>query len=280
MENKEPKLLLIDVKNLLWRAIHALPIHNKNRIDVGRSFYNTLNSLLQRFHMFVPVFCFDSQASKRRELYPLYKAGRVDNNDIVSMAMACTVNLVSLYLQKHSLPVNGFRNCFELEGYEADDIIAWFAHHGQHFKTNVIVSNDNDLLQCIRPNCAVFNLKNRTIMKWSNFIEAKRKPSDIWGQKAIGGCQSDNVPHVKDGVGQVTALEVNDMLDGKTLPKTPSNLAKAVYGAITRRENPVWDAYCRNVRLVKLPWNNGKDMPNLLKKLDLTPKEPLYQILK
>jgi DNA polymerase-1 len=99
--------------------------------------------------------------------------------------------------------------CIEMEGYEADDIIATYACRAKEAGADVtIVSSDKDLMQLVNDKVRMLDpIKNRPI----SFPEVQEKfgvtPDKVIDIQALAGDSTDNVPGVP-GIGIKTAAEL------------------------------------------------------------------------
>jgi DNA polymerase-1 len=191
------------------------------------------------------VFCWDSNASKRRDIYPEYKATR-DRKDYTKEEIEFDVEfrrqmkkLRTTYLSKI-----GFRNIFIQRGYESDDIIASVARdisRKEDFEV-IIVARDKDLYQCIRHNVSMYDPQSCKIMTLQGFKKRYGiKPREWSMVKAIAGCNTDNVKGIK-GIGEKTAIKY---LKGK-LKETNKKYCDIVSMSGI-------ELYYRNLELVELP---------------------------
>ena len=156
------------------------------------------------------IFCWDSETSLRKQLYPEYKAKRKHDEETEQYIEFFAV------IQKEILPRIGFTNNLCIDGYEADDIIASIAKNENKMPL-VIYSEDSDLYQCLKPNVCMMSVKRASceakpsIMTPSRFVDM----ADVFGGvetsqwadvKAIAGCKTDNVEGIR-GVGYITAAK-------------------------------------------------------------------------
>ncbi len=97
----------------------------------------------------------------------------------------------------------------EMDGFEADDLIASYAREIVDAGGDVtVVSSDKDLMQLVRPGVAMFDsMKNKSI--GPEEVEAKFGvgPGKVIDVQALAGDSSDNVPGVP-GIGVKTAAEL------------------------------------------------------------------------
>ena len=109
--------------------------------------------------------------------------------------------------------------CIEMEGYEADDLIATYAREALEAGADVtIVSSDKDLMQIVRPGVIMYDtMKNKAIGEAEVIERFGVPPSKVVEVQALIGDSSDNVPGVP-GIGVKTAaLLINEFGDLETL---------------------------------------------------------------
>lgn len=213
--------LIIDANSLAYRAYYKLPqgmSFKEKDTNVIYGFLQSLRALAEQFETNQIVFCWDSPRSYRRIAYPRYKEGRnkgLDQRQVKNLQIA---KKQFDDLREDVLPGMGFRNIFEQNGYEADDLIAWVVNR---FPENyVIVSSDEDLLQLLRKersiDISIWNYKE--VITEEKFTRKYGLIPREWARvKAIAGCKTDNVDGIA-GVGEATAVKyLNGVLkDGKT----------------------------------------------------------------
>jgi len=204
------KWILLDCNYLCHRAKHAtggLSFQNQPTgvifgvLQSLSSFQDTLGS--SNF-----VFCWDSKISKRKEVYPEYKANRNNTEYTPEETELNTAFRRQMKLLRRTyLPMIGFRNIFMQKGYEADDIIASLTQTIPTTSEVVIISSDHDLFQCIKSNVSVCNPSTGKILTLQGFKKLYEINPDQWASvKAIAGCSTDNVKGVP-GVGEKTAIK-------------------------------------------------------------------------
>jgi len=190
------------------------------------------------------IFCWDSKTSLRKKIYPEYKANRKKEKspeeeefDRISYAQ---FDLIKTDI----LPKIGYRNIFEYEGYESDDIFASITHH--YLNDNiVIVTSDEDIYQLLFPDVSIYSPSKKAEYKFEHFVkEFDIDPDDWVNVKAIAGCASDGVKGI-EGVGEKTAIKY---LKGAL--STDSRLYKKIVSDESRR------IIRRNIKLVRLPYSN------------------------
>lgn len=198
------KLVLIDGNAILHRAFHALPpLNNKDGIPTNAvyGFFSMLFKIIGDLKPEYLIVCFDKKAPTfRKTMYVGYQAKRPTMSD----DLVPQIKLVHKALDEAKI------QHFEIDGYEADDLIGTIAKEAVKENAQVIIlSGDRDLLQLV--NSHVLMLAPVTgITKMTLFDEEKVKekyglnPSQIVDYKALVGDASDNYPGVT-GIGPKTA---------------------------------------------------------------------------
>jgi DNA polymerase-1 len=206
-------LLVIDADYICHRARYSMGELSWKGLATGvvYGFLSAVVQLEERFDTNRIAFCFDSHASERKKIYPAYKANRKHNQPLTDKEEEFEREFRQqvLKLRKEYLPEIGFRNVFWQKGYESDDLMASIC---QEFSsrpresTVVVVTADQDLFQCIRPNVSVFNPQKQENMTLQRFHKTYGITPLSWiAVKSIAGCSSDNIPGVK-GIGETLAL--------------------------------------------------------------------------
>lgn len=223
------KLVLIDGNAILHRAFHALPpLNNKDGVPTNAvyGFFSMLFKIIADLKPEYLIVCFDKKAPTfRKQMYVGYQAKRPTMSD----DLAPQIELVHKALDEAKVPH------FEVDGYEADDLIGTIAKEAVDENTQVIIlSGDRDLLQLV--NSHVLMLAPITgISKMTLFDETKVKekyglnPSQFIDYKALVGDSSDNYPGVT-GIGPKTAsglLQKYETFENlyAHLPELPENIA-------------------------------------------------------
>ena len=208
-KKKDPvRLYLVDGSAYIFRAYHALPplTRKSDGLPVGAvsGFCNMLYKLLTDMadehdptHLAV---IFDHSATTfRNEIYPEYKANRPEPPEDLRPQFP----LVRDATRAFNLP------CIELEGYEADDIIATYARRAEADGGEaVIISSDKDLMQLVGERVSMFDtMKNRHIGPEEVVEKFGLGPEHVIDIQALAGDSTDNVPGVP-GIGVKTAAQL------------------------------------------------------------------------
>ncbi len=200
------RFLLIDGNAIVHRAYHALPPLTNNEgqpVNAVYGFFSMLIKVLEEVKPDYLVVCFDRPTPTfRKTLYAGYQANRPQ------MAEDLSGQFVILHqaLEKIGVAI------FELDGYEADDLIGTLAHQivRDHESIDVrIVTGDRDLLQLVNDKVHIlFPILGITKMTEydENAVEEKFgvKAEQFIDYKALIGDASDGYPGVA-GIGPKTA---------------------------------------------------------------------------
>jgi DNA polymerase-1 len=202
-DHRKPRLLLIDGSGYIFRAFFALPpLTDPNGVPVGAvfGFCNMLFRLVQDMPGDQLVVVFDKgKASFRDAIFADYKANRLEPPD----DLVPQFPMVREAAHAFGLPV------IELEGYEADDIIATYAREAREAAREVIiVSSDKDLMQLIRQGVQMYDpMKQKPIDRDEVIARFGVGPELVRDVLALAGDTSDNVPGVP-GIGVKTAAQL------------------------------------------------------------------------
>jgi len=219
MKKQNPvRLYLVDGSSFIFRAYHALPplTRKSDGLPVGAvsGFCNMLYKLLTDMGddhdptHFAVIFDYSSKTF-RNDLYPEYKANREEPPEDLRPQFA----LVRDATRAFGTP------CIEMEGFEADDIIASYAREIEETGGEcVIISSDKDLMQLVSDRVTMFDtMKNKRI----GYDEVVEKfgvpPAKVIDVQSLAGDSTDNIPGVP-GIGVKTAaLLINEYGDVDTL---------------------------------------------------------------
>lgn len=213
------RLVLIDGNAIVHRAYHALPpLHRTEGGQVTNAVYGFFSMTLKIISDLAPdnlIVCFDRAAPTfRKQLYVGYQATRPKMEDDLSGQF----EIIREVLAKIKVCV------FELDGYEADDLIGTLSKQAaEENKENqvVILTGDRDLLQLVNSQVLVLApIVGVTKMILFDSDKVKEKyglePSQFIDYKALVGDSSDNYPGV-NGIGPKGAanlLNKYQTLDG------------------------------------------------------------------
>lgn len=212
-------------------------------------FFKTVHSLQEQFQADQLIFCWDSKTSKRKEIYPEYKAQRANkykDMDEDEIALEKEFRLQMKILRKTYLKEIGYKNVFCQKGYEGDDIIASVCQNSIKGKDEaIIITSDKDMYQLIRYNITFYNMKKKITLQ--SFKKEYGISPDQWSiVKAAAGCTTDNVKGIK-GVGELTAI--------KSIKRTLKETSKVYKRMVSDEGRKI---FMRNDKLVTLPFKGTK----------------------
>ena len=202
------KLVLIDGNSLSFRAFFALPLlTNKAGVYTNAiyGFTMILDKIIKEEQPTHFMVAFDAgKTTFRNNMYSEYKGGREKTPDELRSQLPYIRQLVESYNIKH----------YELENYEADDIIGTLSKQAdnQNLKT-IILTGDRDLTQLASENVTIYYTKKGVtdIDHYTpEFIAEKYDgivPNQIIDMKGLMGDKSDNIPGVP-GIGEKTAIKL------------------------------------------------------------------------
>jgi 5'-3' exonuclease len=201
-------MIIIDSNYLCYISKFALSqglTYRGGRTEIIYGFLKNIISLSKKFETNDFVFCWDSKHSKRKNIFPDYKAKR-HNDKTEEEKELDAIAYAQFNILKISVLSNlGFSNVFHSPGYEADDLIASVVIHNPD-TGNIVVSSDEDLFQLL-DYCSIYNFSKKATMNKNLFMRTYGIEPKQWAEvKCIAGCSSDNVPGVK-GVGEKTAIK-------------------------------------------------------------------------
>ena len=207
---KKPLLVLFDGNALIHRAFHALPPLTVSKTgEMVSAVYGFALMLLKVINELKPThyaIAFDMNAPTfRHKLFHEYKAHRPPTPDELVNQLGRVRELVEAF----RIPI------FELESYEADDVLGTLSHQASNQDIDtVIVTGDADTMQLVSPRVKVLYPKpGRSFSDTMLYDEAavsqkySLKPEQITDFKALKGDPSDNIPGVR-GIGEKTAVKL------------------------------------------------------------------------
>ena len=200
------RLLLIDGHSMAYRAFFALPAENfttaqGQHTNAIYGFATMLISLLKEEKPTHVAVAFDvSRKTFRTEIFPDYKANRAKTPDEFRSQMSFLHELVKGF---------GIRQ-FEIEGFEADDVIATITKRAEKEGAHVLIcTGDRDSFQLVSENTTVLYPKRGVSEMARMTPEAVQEkygmsPAQYPDFAALRGDPSDNLPSIP-GVGEKTA---------------------------------------------------------------------------
>ena len=205
---RKPLLVLFDGNAIVHRAFHALPPLTVSKTgEVISAVYGFALMLLKAINELKPThyaIAFDKKGPTfRHQLFDQYKAQRPPTPDELVNQLGRVRQLVNAF----HIPI------FELDGYEADDVLGSLSQQAsQQDIDTIIVTGDADAMQLVSPRVRVLTPKRAfgdTMLYDEAAVGQKYgiKPEQIADFKALKGDPSDNIPGVP-GVGEKTAVKL------------------------------------------------------------------------
>jgi len=197
------KICLIDGSGYIFRAFYALPLltsPNGTPVNAVLGFINMFMRLRSKIACDYCLVLFDAKRKNfRNNIFADYKATRAEPPAELMPQFAIIRQAVEA-LNLHFV---------EMEGYEADDLIATYAKQAleKDFEA-VIVSADKDLMQLIRPGVQYYDgMKDKFFTPQDVKEKFDVLPEKVVDVQALSGDSIDNVPGVP-GIGPKTAAEL------------------------------------------------------------------------
>ncbi|MDR4494291.1 MAG: DNA polymerase I [Nitrospirales bacterium] len=196
-------VVLVDASGFIFRAFHAIRILNNPQGTPVNAVYGFITMLMKLLDDMRPdhiAVIFDSaRKTFRNDIAPSYKANRTEPPDELVPQFA----LVREATRAFNL------DCIELNGFEADDLIATYAKEALNAGADVtIVSSDKDLMQLVSDRvCMWDSIKNRKIGPEQVSEKFGVPPEKVVDVQSLAGDSTDNVPGIP-GIGIKTAAQL------------------------------------------------------------------------
>jgi len=198
------RLFLIDGNSFCYRAYYAIRPLTNSKGQATNAIYgfntmlakiikdNSPDMLAVAFDLKGPTF-----RHKKYEEYKIHRKPMPD--DLVSQ-----IPYIKTLVAAHNIPI------YEMEGYEADDVLATIAKKAEaHDIDTFIVTGDKDALQLVNSHIKVCSTHKEGLIYDADKVEevygvGPDKMIDIMG---LMGDATDNIPGIK-GIGEKTAVEL------------------------------------------------------------------------
>ena len=195
-----PDVILIDGSSYIYRAFHALPPLSTTAgkpTGATRGFASMLRKLIDIYPGVPMVMVFDAKGPNfRNDFYKDYKSNRPPMPNELRVQIDDIKTLSKLFKM----------NILEIEGVEADDVIATLAKNFNEKKI-LISSPDKDLTQLVEANTIQHNsMTNDFFDAQGVYSKFGVYPNKIAELLAIVGDKSDNIPGITK-VGNKTAAK-------------------------------------------------------------------------
>ena len=197
------RVFLIDAHGLCYRAFYAVKaLKNSKGVPTNAvfGFCNILRKMLADFKPTHVAVCFDvGKPTHRQKKFAAYKIQRQAMPDDLVLQIQVIRDIVRAY----GFPI------FELEGSEADDVMATLAL--RFAKTNVdvfIATDDKDMAQLVGEHIKLYSPRQEKVIDVKDVVEKFGvTPEQITDYIALAGDTSDNIPGVK-GIGEKGACKL------------------------------------------------------------------------
>ncbi len=210
MSDTKKKLFLLDAMALIFRAHFAFsknPRINSKGINTGviLGFANSLIEILNKEKPTHIGVAFDAQGPTfRHEIFPEYKAHREEAPEDIKTGIPIVKELVKAF----NIPG------FELQGYEADDIIGTLAKEAARQGFEVyMMTPDKDFAQLVEDNIYLYKpayMGNAVDVLGVDEVLKKfdiNRPDQVRDILGLQGDSSDNIPGIP-GIGAKTAVKL------------------------------------------------------------------------
>ena len=201
--NKQNRLILIDGSAYIFRAYYGLPPMNRadgTPINAVFGFTNMLVKLIEDYRDDKMIVIFDAARENfRNTIFKDYKANRGETpEDLIPQ-----FEIIRECVDAFNIPQ------LEIEGYEADDIIATYCKLAEKQKIDsIIVSSDKDLMQLVTKKITMLDpMKNKKIGIDQVIEKFGLPPEKVIQIQALTGDKVDNIPGAP-GIGPKTALQL------------------------------------------------------------------------
>ncbi|PLV60271.1 DNA polymerase I [Thermotoga sp. KOL6] len=230
------RLFLFDGTALAYRAYYALDKSLSTSTGIPTNATYGVARMIVKFikdHIIIDkdyaAVAFDKRAATfRHKLLETYKAQRPKTPDLLVQQLPYIKKLIEAF---------GFK-VLEMEGYEADDIIATLAVKGLSFFDEIfIITGDKDMLQLVNEKIKVWRIvKGISDLELYDAKRVKEKygvePRQIPDFLALVGDDIDNIPGVP-GVGEKTATQLLEKYKNledifEHIRELPNKVAKAI----------------------------------------------------
>lgn len=197
------KVVLIDGSGYIFRAYYALPTMKRfdgTPVNAVYGFCTMITKLVATVQTDYLAVMFDAaRKTFRNDIYPEYKATRRDVPEDLIPQFPLFREAVAAFNV----------SCAELEGYEADDLLATYARLAREAGAHVtIISADKDLMQLMTGDIRLYDpIKHREVTQEAVLEKFGVTPDKVIDVQSLAGDSTDNIPGIL-GIGVKTAAEL------------------------------------------------------------------------
>ena len=206
MTENPGRLFLIDGNSFCYRAFYAIRSLTNSKGQPTNAIYGFITMIKKLIEDEKPGYlaiAFDLKGPTfRHKKFEEYKIHRKPMPDELVGQMP----LIKEVVRGYNIPI------FEMQGYEADDVLATLAVKAADKGYEVyIVTGDKDMLQLVGPRIKVYNVHKEGLIYDNDGVKERYgvPPEGIVDLIALMGDSSDNIPGVT-GIGEVTAKKLMD----------------------------------------------------------------------
>ena len=199
----KPHFCLVDGSGFIFRAFHALPPMSREDGTPTNAVFGFTNMLIKLIDDLEANHCaviFDTaRKTFRNDIYDQYKANRPPAPE----ELIPQFSIIREAVKAFNLA------CIEMEGFEADDLIASYTKLAISEGAKVtIVSSDKDLMQLVSDEVVMHDpMKNKYIGVAEVIEKFGVEPQKVIDVQSLAGDSADNVPGVP-GIGVKTAAQL------------------------------------------------------------------------
>lgn len=209
--------ILVDGNNLAVRTLTSLPgysssFNSPHQLNFfAHSFLSNLLSVSQKIKQKYNkpiniVLVWDSKMSLRKKIYPGYKANRKSKTEEEQKDRKNHYSLLNEL--KENLKLLGEWAVIEKEGFEADDLIAYFVKETSYDNQFIIVSSDNDFYQLLGQRVIQYLPHKKVFFNHIDFKNEFGITCDKYPFiKALSGDRGDNIIGIPQ-IGTKTAIKM------------------------------------------------------------------------
>ncbi len=184
--------LIVDLNNLAFGLRHAVlgrPKSHSQKEDMAMEYLllkmiKTVFSNVRKFSCSGVVIACDSKNVWRKDIYPLYKEGKSDYEDVYHDDVIVAANMFKDFFTNQTA-------CYVLEvpRTEADDIIAVWCQESRGVE-NVILSSDKDFIQLIDERTSLYSIQQK---KFRTIPEDSSVEYELFEKCIRGDMGNDNI---------------------------------------------------------------------------------------
>lgn len=188
-ELKGKRVWAIDANSLIFQVFHAIPQMTSPKGEPVNAVFGFTRDLLFVLEKKKPdfFFCsFDTRAKTfRDEIYPEYKAKRSE----MPAELSPQFPMIRRMIQALGIPI------VELDGYEADDVLATIAHQVDAAGGEcVVVTGDKDCRQLITDRVAIYNMRKDQMYDAAALLaDWGIRPDQVIDYQTMVGDSVDNI---------------------------------------------------------------------------------------